>query len=80
MVMFGGLSCFLKLLCSISYFLFPHETGAEQDKLVDREGVEEMAAFAEAGPPLFLPLAHDVMLVTEWRTAAEALLDWLGQI
>ena len=47
---------------------------------MDREGVEETAEFTEAGAPLFLPLAHDVMLVTEWRTAAQALLDWLGQI
>ena len=56
-----------------------YKPGAEQDKLVDREGVEEMAEFADAGAPVFLPLAHDVMLVSEWRTAAQALLDWLGQ-
>jgi len=47
---------------------------------VDREGVEEMAAFADAGQAAFLPLPHDVMLATEWRTAAQALLDWVGGI
>lgn len=47
---------------------------------MDAEGVTEMANFADAGVPLFLPLAHDVMLVTGWRTAAEAVLDWLGRV
>lgn len=54
--------------------------GAEFDKLVDTEGVEEMAEFADAGPALFLPLPHDVMLALEWRRAAHALLDWLGRV
>jgi len=39
--------------------------------------VEEMAAFADAGAPVFLPLAHDVMLGPDWPTAAEALLAWI---
>jgi len=59
-----------------SYFSFP-KSGAEFDKLVDSEGVEEMAAFADAGAPVFLPLAHDVMLGPDWPIAAEALLEWV---
>jgi hypothetical protein len=44
---------------------------------VDKEGVDEMAAFADAGAPVFLPLAHDLMLGPDWPIAAEALLEWV---
>jgi len=36
-----------------------------------------MAAFADAGAPVFLPLAHDLMLGPDWPIAAEALLEWV---
>ncbi|TFJ87564.1 hypothetical protein NSK_000915 [Nannochloropsis salina CCMP1776] len=52
--------------------------GAERDKLVDKEGVEETARFVDAEPPVFLPTAHDAMLDPEWRLAANALLQWLN--
>lgn len=65
-----------KLTCPPSHPSFTN-AGAEFDKLVDKEGVEEMAAFADAGAPVFLPLAHDVMLGPDWPIAAEALLEWV---
>ncbi len=36
-----------------------------------------MAAFADAGTPVLLPLAHDVMLGPDWPIAAEALAEWV---
>ncbi len=39
-----------------------------------------MAAFANSGAPVFLPLPHDVMLGSGWPQAAQALLAWLEDV
>ena len=43
---------------------------------MDREGVEEMAAFAGV-QARFLPLPHDVMLDSKWQQTADIILQWL---
>jgi pimeloyl-ACP methyl ester carboxylesterase len=53
--------------------------GGADDAVVDVEGVKETAAVWGV-PPVLLPrLAHDLMLDTEWRSAAEALAGWLDE-
>jgi len=52
--------------------------GAEQDAVVDIEAVQETAAFVGSSPATVLSgLPHDVMLATEWRRAAEPIIEWL---
>ena len=53
--------------------------GALDDIVVDVEGVRETAAVWGVQPLLLPGLAHDVMLDTEWESAAEALGGWLDQ-
>lgn len=50
--------------------------GAEDDAVVDRQGLEETAAAFRTEPRL-VPGGHDVQLDTHWETAAELLGDWL---
>jgi len=51
--------------------------GAEDDLIVDREGVQETAEWAGADPVFVASLAHDVMLDTRWEAAAQELEQWL---
>lgn len=69
---------FIFSLLADKFPCFLLDAGAERDKLVDKEGVEETARFVDAEPPVFLPTAHDAMLDPEWRLAANALLQWLN--
>mmetsp|Transcript_24350 Transcript_24350/g.53172 ORF Transcript_24350/g.53172 Transcript_24350/m.53172 type:complete len:329 (-) Transcript_24350:239-1225(-) len=51
--------------------------GAEEDIVVDKEGVEEMAAFLGVKAIMIPRVPHDVMLCSEWKLAADALSDWV---
>ncbi len=54
--------------------------GAENDYIVDREGVLETGRFFGV-EPIFVPdLYHDVMLGPKWRATADILLSWLKSI
>ena len=46
--------------------------GSDRDTVVDREGVEEAAAFYGVTPKL-LDVAHDSMLDTNWEAVARAI-------
>ena len=48
-----------------------------RDFVVDREGLEETAAWFDGELRVVDGLAHDVMLDAEWRVAADAIDDWL---
>lgn len=54
--------------------------GAENDFIVDREGLEETALYfgIESGP-LVVDSPHDVMLGAKWRNAADALEKWVSE-
>lgn len=49
----------------------------KEDLLVDAVAAEELAAYCGTEAVLWEGLAHDVMLDAGWRTAADALLQWL---
>lgn len=51
--------------------------GGSRDFVVDREGLEETAAWFDGELRVVDGLAHDVMLDAEWRVAADAIDDWL---
>ena len=54
--------------------------GGDSDFVVDRQGLEETAAWydSEAGRPVVLPnAAHDVMLDTRWLVAAQTIEKWI---
>eukprot|EP00899_Mesostigma_viride_P021652 jgi/Mesvir1/29489/Mv14030-RA.1 len=51
--------------------------GAENDNLVDKEGVDELAAAYGVKPVIIAGMAHDVMLDTKWIMAADAIIKWL---
>mmetsp|Transcript_9339 Transcript_9339/g.19999 ORF Transcript_9339/g.19999 Transcript_9339/m.19999 type:complete len:401 (-) Transcript_9339:64-1266(-) len=50
--------------------------GAQDDFIVDREGVEETARFFNV-EPVFVDSPHDVMLTNKWQNGADAILTWL---
>lgn len=52
--------------------------GAENDYIVDREGVEQAATFLGTSPLMLSGLPHDVMLCPEWKAAADEILSWAG--
>ncbi|KAK9867141.1 hypothetical protein WJX84_004221 [Apatococcus fuscideae] len=51
--------------------------GCSNDRIVDRQGVEETAAHFGAQAVMLPDLAHDLMLDTRWQQAADALLQWM---
>jgi len=51
--------------------------GGSRDFVVDREGLEETAAWFDGELRVVDGLAHDVMLDAKWRVAADAIDDWL---
>ena len=54
--------------------------GGDSDFVVDRQGLEETAAWydSEAGRPVVLPnTAHDVMLDTRWLVGAQTIEKWI---
>ncbi|KAL1500456.1 hypothetical protein AB1Y20_013113 [Prymnesium parvum] len=53
--------------------------GAEEDFIVDREGVEETATFLGTSAILLPSLPHDVMLCTRWEVAADEIITWIRQ-
>ena len=53
--------------------------GATDDKIVDREGVEEMADFFKTKAE-WVESPHDVMLGGRWENGAYCLLQWLENL
>jgi len=53
--------------------------GADRDGVVDREGVEETAAFLGTCAR-FVDLPHDVMLCNGWEAPAEVVVEWVRGI
>lgn len=51
--------------------------GAERDFIVDREGVEETAAYFGITESTFVDSPHDVMLGRNWENAAKTIQDWV---
>jgi len=53
--------------------------GGERDKIIDLEALQETAEFfGVKGTEILLKDApHDLMLSSQWRTAADTILDWL---
>jgi len=51
--------------------------GAENDYIVDAEGVQETARYLGVNPITLTGAYHDVMLGPIWTKTAEILLDWL---
>ena len=54
--------------------------GGVEDKLVDVEGVREMASHCGVEPVPVKGLAHDVMIDTKWEVAAKEMWNWLERI
>ncbi|CAL8468669.1 g8209 [Coccomyxa elongata] len=54
--------------------------GADEDLIVDVQAVEETAALYHVQPHILQNSAHDVMLDTRWREAADALKTWLDTL
>lgn len=53
--------------------------GAENDFVVDLEGLKETAAFYGTSPVVLPCIAHDIMLDTAWENAAEAVGSWIKE-
>lgn len=51
--------------------------GANNDFIVDAEGLKETAQFYGVSPVCVEGLAHDMMLDTSWEKGAEVILSWL---
>jgi pimeloyl-ACP methyl ester carboxylesterase len=52
--------------------------GATRDFVVDKEGVDETAAyFGLTGKATWVDSPHDIMLGSNWRNAADAVVAWL---
>eukprot|EP01024_Parvocaulis_polyphysoides_P045297 TRINITY_DN42325_c0_g1_i2.p1 TRINITY_DN42325_c0_g1~~TRINITY_DN42325_c0_g1_i2.p1 ORF type:complete len:358 (-),score=44.81 TRINITY_DN42325_c0_g1_i2:205-1278(-) len=51
--------------------------GAVQDKIVDKEGVEETAKWLDVQPVFIDQMNHDCMLDTRWQEAAVSVQRWL---
>ena len=54
--------------------------GAENDFIVDLEGVKETARFLGVSPVFIPDLYHDVMLGPKWIKSAEIIAQWVRQI
>jgi alpha-beta hydrolase superfamily lysophospholipase len=54
--------------------------GGTDDIVVDVEGVTETAAFCRVEPVIVDGMAHDCMLDTRWRQAADAVASWLCHV
>jgi pimeloyl-ACP methyl ester carboxylesterase len=54
--------------------------GADEDIVVDVEGVRETADFFGVEPVILTGAAHDVMVDVRWQDAAEVLADWLRSL
>lgn len=54
--------------------------GAGQDRIVDQEGLQETARYLGVHALQLPTLCHDVMLVSEWRVAADLIAEQLIQI
>lgn len=52
--------------------------GAEQDRVVDQEGVEETAAFLGTSARMLPGLPHDCMLAAGWEGAADEIITWVS--
>lgn len=50
--------------------------GAEQDFIIDKEGILETAVYLGV-EPVFIPSYHDVMLGPKWRLSANVIAKWL---
>lgn len=55
-----------------------HVVGAEDDFIVDMEGLQETGRFYGVSPVCFPGLAHDMMLDTSWEKGAESILSWVN--
>jgi pimeloyl-ACP methyl ester carboxylesterase len=51
--------------------------GGDTDLVVDSEAVTEAAEYFNVNPVMWSNMAHDCMLDTRWREAAESLKTWL---
>ncbi|XP_024520530.1 uncharacterized protein LOC9660563 [Selaginella moellendorffii] len=51
--------------------------GSENDFILDEQAVRETGAFFNAKEHIISSIAHDIMLDTQWRKAADVVLDWL---
>lgn len=51
--------------------------GAQNDFILDKQGIEETASFLGAKEVIVPGIAHDVMLDVGWRDAAHVLQSWL---
>eukprot|EP00930_Biecheleria_cincta_P038021 TRINITY_DN26121_c0_g1_i2.p1 TRINITY_DN26121_c0_g1~~TRINITY_DN26121_c0_g1_i2.p1 ORF type:complete len:406 (-),score=47.25 TRINITY_DN26121_c0_g1_i2:70-1260(-) len=55
--------------------------GGDKDVIVDREALEETAmAHGLASPVILEGVAHDAMLDTQWRKAADEIFSWLAEL
>lgn len=51
--------------------------GAENDFILDKQGIEETASFLGTEEVIVSGIAHDVMLDVGWRHAADVLKSWM---
>lgn len=51
--------------------------GADNDFILDRQGIEETASFLGTNEVIVPGIAHDVMLDAGWRDAADVLKSWM---
>lgn len=54
--------------------------GARQDRIVDKEGLQETARYLGVQALQLPTLCHDVMLASEWRAAADLIAEQLIKI
>ncbi|KAL5096022.1 hypothetical protein RYX36_000349 [Vicia faba] len=54
--------------------------GANNDFIVDAEGLKETAEFYGVSPVCVEAVAHDMMLDTSWEKGAEVILSWLKSL
>ena len=54
--------------------------GAGQDRIVDEEGLQETARYLRVQALQLPNLCHDVMLASDWRSAADLISKQLGKI
>ncbi|GFH06517.1 AB hydrolase-1 domain-containing protein, partial [Haematococcus lacustris] len=54
--------------------------GGADDKVVDVEAIQELAASYGVEPIILPNMAHDVMLDTRWEQVAERLAAWLDTL
>uniref|UniRef100_A0A7S2UVZ8 AB hydrolase-1 domain-containing protein n=1 Tax=Fibrocapsa japonica TaxID=94617 RepID=A0A7S2UVZ8_9STRA len=54
--------------------------GAENDYIVDVEGLKETATFLDVQGEFLRGAYHDVMLGPQWKAGAERVLSWLGRL